>query len=262
MLKSQRKHFTNSCHQRNNMDFTFLLIIITLVSGIFYLIQRISSLHGMLFDIAEFFSSIFIILFIVLFIRSFIIEPFRIPSGSMIPTLLIGDFILVNKYEYGLRLPLTNQILIENNNPDYGDVIVFQYPENKKINYIKRVVGLPGDSIEYINKTIFINGKEIHRDITSKDHKISVDSKFIYTEKNGTREYDVLINPNIGNNFSYRIPQDNYFVLGDNRDNSNDSRYWGPVHKNNLIGEAFMIWMYWNPSSNISISDRFGENID
>ncbi len=213
-------------------------------------------------DIVEFFSSIFLILFVVLLIRSFVVEPFRIPSGSMIPTLLVGDFILVKKYEYGLRLPLTNQIIFDNKIPDYGDVIVFQYPENKRINYIKRVIGLPGDTIKYINKTIFINGNKLPKIRSNNNHMISADPETIFTEDNGIKEYDILVNPGIGNTFSYTIPKDNYFVLGDNRDNSNDSRYWGTVHKDNLIGEAFLIWMYWNPSSDVSVFDRFGESIE
>ena len=127
------------------MDFTLLLIIITFLTGIIAFVGTIKSNEGMLFEIFDFAKSIFPILFIVLIIRSFIFEPYRIPSGSMIPTLVVGDFILVKKYHYGLRIPIANNIIVENNKPNYGDVIVFQYPLDKKISYIKRVIALPGD---------------------------------------------------------------------------------------------------------------------
>ena len=245
------------------MDFTALLLILTLVSGVSFIFYKSFELKNKTALIFEFLASLFPILFVVLFIRSFIIEPFKIPSGSMIPTLLVGDFILVNKYKYGLRMPLTNKLIFENKYPDRGDVIVFQFPENTKINYIKRVVGIPGDKVEYINKTVFINGKSLQ--LKSVDDtefsNINLSNEMIYIEDNGTREYLILNNPDRGSSFEFNVPEDNYFVLGDNRDNSNDSRYWGTVHKNNLIGEAFMIWMYWNPQSEVAIFDRIGKDI-
>ena len=246
------------------MDFTALLLIITLICGVSFILYKLFEFNNKTFYIVEFFASLFPILFIVLFIRSFIVEPFRIPSGSMIPTLLVGDFILVNKYKYGIRVPLTNELIFKNNYPNRGDVIVFQFPENTNINYIKRVVGIPGDKIEYINKTLFVNGKPLQlKTINNLDsYNLNSSNGTIYLENNGTKEYSILNNSVRAIDFQYSVPDDNYFVLGDNRDNSNDSRYWGTVHKNNLIGEAFMIWMYWNPQSQVKTFDRVGKDIE
>ncbi len=246
------------------MDFTALLLILTFICGVSFILQKLYKFNNLTSYTTELLASLFPILFIVLFIRSFIIEPFRIPSGSMIPTLLVGDFIVVNKYKYGVRVPLINKLIYENHYPNRGDVIVFQYPENTNVNYIKRVVGIPGDNIEYINKTLFVNGKPLLlkkiNNLGSENDNLS--NGIIYSENNGTKEYLILNNSDSAIDFKYNVPDDNYFVLGDNRDNSNDSRYWGTVHKNNLIGEAFMIWMYWNPKSDVRIFDRVGKNIE
>tara|TARA_B100000941_G_scaffold199515_2_gene144813 strand:+ start:6302 stop:7042 length:741 start_codon:yes stop_codon:yes gene_type:complete len=246
------------------MDFTALLLMLTLACGVSFILHRSFNFSDKTSYLLDFLASLFPILFIVLFIRSFVFEPFRIPSGSMIPTLLVGDFILVNKYKYGLRLPLTNKLIFENKYPRRGDVVVFQFPENTKINYIKRVVGIPGDRVEYINKTLFINGIQLSlqkfNDQDSSNTNLS--NQMIYIENNGNKEYLILNSTNRGIDFGFNVPDDNYFVLGDNRDNSNDSRYWGTVHKNNLIGEAFMIWMYWNPQSETKIFDRVGKDIE
>ena len=142
------------------MDFTFLLILITFFSGILFSIIKIFPDKFRENAFIDFLASLFPILAFVLIFRSFLFEPYRIPSGSMIPNMVVGDFILVNKYEYGFRLPLSNNKIIDNNKPNYGDVIVFQYPQDRKINYIKRVVALPGDYIEYLDKQIFINGQK------------------------------------------------------------------------------------------------------
>ena len=137
------------------MDFTLILVLLTIITGLFSLIN---TKRSPLTQISEFSSSIFPVLFVVLLIRSFFIEPYKIPSGSMIPTLMIGDFILVDKNIYGYKIPLTSITLLENEEPKRGDVVVFKYPENKKINYIKRVIALPGDQIIYKDKVVFING--------------------------------------------------------------------------------------------------------
>ena len=239
-------------------DFTLLLVLITFFTGLVFLVSIIKKNNENNYYLVELAKSLFPILLIVLIIRSFIIEPFRIPSGSMIPTLIVGDFILVNKFKYGLKLPLTNQLLINNKHPTYGDIIVFQYPLDKKINYIKRVVALPGDKIDYVNKIIYINGKEIKQTYEEKKQDI----RFV-NENNFGKEYKISLNKNLPTqNFSYSVPNNSYFVFGDNRDNSNDSRYWGPVPQENIIGEAFMIWMFWNLDSSHSISDRVGISLN
>lgn len=246
------------------MDFTLLLIIITLISGILLFLSKFFSGTFFSSQIYLFFSSFFPILLFVLVFRSFIIEPYRIPSGSMIPTLVVGDFILVKKYEYGLRLPISNYKIIKNNKPTYGDVVVFQYPQDKNINYIKRVIALPGDYIEYLNKTIYVNGEKYIQNNASEDLISAEDlgDNLIMNENNRQVKYNILKNNNRGQDFSYTVPKETYFVLGDNRDNSNDSRYWGPVPEENLIGKAFFIWMYWNTDNSYSMFSRIGLSIE
>jgi len=246
-------------------DFTVLLVTATLLTGVIALLSYLSEFRNTFSIISDFSKSIFPILFIVLCLRSFVIEPYKIPSGSMIPTLLVGDFILVKKYQYGIKLPISNQLLISNKLPQYGDIIVFQYPLDKNINYIKRVIGLPGDRIDYIDKHIFINNKKIPHSYVST-HKISKDdigAGKIVKEKLLDDTYMILVDKNnYGQNFSYVVPKNSYFVLGDNRDNSNDSRYWGPVPADNIIGEAFMVWMFWNSDSEYSFFDRVGVSLN
>ncbi len=246
-------------------DFTVLLVTATFLTGIFAFIGYMKDFSGSMHAVSDFSKSIFPILLLVLFIRSFVIEPYRIPSGSMIPTLVVGDFIIVNKYEYGIRMPITNQLLFANKKPDYGDVIVFQYPLDKSINYIKRVIALPGDRIDYIDKQIFVNQKKSSHKKILKYQISKEDIGFgeIIEEKLFHNKHMILVDKKtFGQDFSYIVPKDTYFVLGDNRDNSNDSRYWGPVPEENLIGEAFMIWMFWNADSEYSLFDRIGISLN
>ena len=242
------------------MDFTFILVVATLFTGIFSIVSINNSI---LRNIREFSSSVFPILLAVLLIRSFFIEPYKIPSGSMIPTLMIGDFILVDKNIYGYKLPLTDITLIDNEDPQRGDVVVFKYPENKKINYIKRIVGLPGDRIIYRNKRLFVNDIEYsHTQIDHNFDPIEIADGQVYIENNLYKDYLILNQSSPPLNFQYQVPDEAYFVLGDNRDNSNDSRYWGPVPRKNLVGKAFYIWMFWNLDSYYSLSDRVGNKIE
>ena len=245
------------------MDFTVLLILITFISGICFLLSKSKNSLNSFYGTLHFIGSLFPILFIVLFIRSFVVEPYKIPSGSMIPTLLIGDFILVKKYQYGVRVPVINKLIFENEKPSYGDIIVFQYPQNKKINYIKRVVALPGDNIRYIEKELFVNGKkyaQMEEILYPSSSQYSTED--VYKENNSYNSYNILKSNNPSQNFEYRVPEGTYFVLGDNRDNSNDSRYWGAVPYENLIGEAFYIWMFWNLSGSDTMLDRIGTTLD
>ena len=246
------------------MDFTFLLILITFLSGILYLINKISSKIFQGNNIVEFIASLFPILAFVLIFRSFLFEPYRIPSGSMIPNMVVGDFILVKKYEYGIRLPLSNKKIIDNKQPNYGDVIVFQYPQDRRINYIKRVIALPGDYVEYIDKQIFINGLKYKLTKTKNNIISSMDlaDNNLFIENTSFSKYLIMKNNSRDQDFSYKVPENTYFVLGDNRDNSNDSRYWGPVPESHLIGKAFLIWMHLNHDSSYSITDRIGRPIE
>ena len=242
------------------MDFTFLLVLATLTTGVLSLVHtNISRLK----NVREFSSSIFPVLFVVLILRSFFIEPYKIPSGSMIPTLMIGDFILVDKNIYGYKIPLTNITLFENENPKRGDVVVFKYPEDQSINYIKRVIGLPGDKILYKNKRLYINDSEYP--LIKVEHSydpIEIADGNVFIENNLQKEYMILNQSNPPFNFEYYVPNGTYFVLGDNRDNSNDSRFWGPVPEENLVGKAFYIWMFWNSDSYYSFFDRVGTKIE
>ena len=232
----------------------------TLITGI---LSLVSIDNSTLRKIREFSTSVFPILLVVLLIRSFFIEPYKIPSGSMIPTLMIGDFILVDKNVYGYKLPLTDITLIDNEDPQRGDVVVFKYPENKRINYIKRIVGLPGDRIIYKNKRLYVNDIEFHH--TQIDHNfdpVEIADGQVYIENNSSKDYLILNQSSPPFNFQYQVPDNTYFVLGDNRDNSNDSRYWGPVPRENLVGKAFYVWMFWNLDSYYSFSDRVGNKIE
>lgn len=215
-------------------------------------------------------APLFPVIATVLILRSFLFEPFQIPSGSMMPTLLVGDFILVEKYAYGLHDPVSHSTIIETGNPVRGDIVVFKYPEDPNIDFIKRVVGLPGDTIIYKNKQLYIkeNGSKKMREIVLRDAEqtqflqdIPTDSQgnfkrialIEYEETLGDVTHALLQNPMlIDNPRHYKprpgsnewvVPDGEYFVMGDNRDNSKDSRYWGFVPKANLVGKAIGIWV-------------------
>ena len=204
--------------------------------------------------VVEYAKSFFPIILAVLVLRSFVVEPFRIPSGSMLPTLLVGDFILVNKYAYGLRLPVLNTRIVELGAPQRGDVMVFRYPEDPSVDYIKRVVGLPGDRVSYVNKTIYVNGERVDQQLDGASDlaqcRAFVDGRIVETdtqrrlESLGEVRHAILACPG-GNGIrrDFAVPAGHYFVMGDNRDNSNDSRFWGTVPEENLVGKAFMIWL-------------------
>lgn len=211
----------------------------------------------------EYSGSFFPVIAMVFFLRSFLYEPFKIPSSSMVPTLLVGDLILVNKYTYGVRLPVINKKIIEVNDPKRGDVMVFKYPEDPSLDYIKRVVGVPGDKIVYKNKRLTVNGqalsyeaqpdyldedrltysKQFTENLSGVAHRILNDegvSPFTSNERNFPGHENCSFN---GGDFSCTVPSGNYFMMGDNRDNSLDSRYWGFVPDQNIVGKAFFIWM-------------------
>lgn len=276
-----------------NWDLATILVLLVLVSGLIWLYdviflapQRRHRQAGFspnyqieraeiekvpfLVDLAR---SLFPIFLIVLLLRSFLVEPFRIPSGSMMPTLLIGDFILVNKFSYGIRLPILNTKIFEVGEPQRGDVMVFRYPEDPSTPFIKRVIGLPGDTIEYhnINKMIYVNGELIKQEPIGIYQGVGKGSNMTGRKKqleflpDGV-EHEILLDNNIIPPSKviqqWVVPPHQYFVLGDNRDNSRDSRFWGFVPEENLVGKAFLIWMNWDLSNNGIISwDRLGTHI-
>ena len=201
--------------------------------------------------LADYARSFFPIFLVVLLLRSFVVEPFRIPSGSMIPTLLIGDFILVNKFDYGIRLPVLNRKVIELGQPKRGDVVVFRYPLDPSTPFIKRIVGLPGDTVRYVDKALFINDQRVES--VSEGTYVGVRSAasnmvaMMFKEHLGEVDHDIILTPEAGSpNGEFKVPAGHYFVMGDNRDNSRDSRYWGYVPDRNLVGRAFFIWMNWD----------------
>lgn len=209
-------------------------------------------------------AGLFPVILIVFVLRSFLFEPFKIPSGSMIPTLLVGDLILVNKFHYGVRLPVINKKIIANNNPQRGDVMVFRYPVDPRQDYIKRVVGVPGDEVTYTGQTLMVNGQKVPT--TSQGDFYDEDSlrySPMFTEKLGAVEHRILVDPRrqayygpdpksfpMAENCRYtaegvtcKVPPGHYFMMGDNRDNSQDSRFWGFVPDENIVGKAFFVWM-------------------
>ncbi|MFW5426131.1 MAG: signal peptidase I [Methylophagaceae bacterium] len=234
------------------MSFPAIMVLLVMVTGVIWLIDSLFWASKRAKDqkepvMVEYARSFFPIILIVLIIRSFIAEPFRIPSGSMLPTLHVGDFILVNKFAYGVRLPVINTKILEVGEPQRGDVFVFRYPKNPKVDYIKRVVGLPGDTVGYFDKTIYINGVAISQAVKEKDVGL-LDlvpmSHELRTETLGEQQHDLLVDPS-QNRLEGEgvVPDGHYFAMGDNRDNSNDSRVWGTVPEANLVGKAFFIWM-------------------
>ena len=214
----------------------------------------------------EYCKSFFPVILAVLLLRSFLVEPFRIPSNSMMPTLLTGDFILVNKYAYGIRLPVLNMKILEVGEAERGDVVVFRYPKDPSVDYIKRIVGLPGDKVGYYNKIVYINGEPVGQVpagvYIGVGSGISMSGASERQEQLGDVLHDILVMPRTpGLEGEYVVGDDEYFVMGDNRDNSNDSRYWGAVPEANLVGKAFRVWMNWDGANGGVDWNRIGMKI-
>lgn len=210
--------------------------------------------------LVEYSKSFFPVLFIVFFLRSFLVEPFQIPSGSMIPTLEVGDFILVNKFAYGVRAPVLNNTIIPTGKPQHGDVMVFFPPHAPETYYIKRVIGVPGDHISYNNHVLTLNGKVIKENLIAelpagapvlRMVKENIDGKEFTTYKH--------IHPSrLSLHGSWVVPEGHYFMMGDNRDNSLDSREWGFVSEEAIVGKAFAVWMHWEKFLSIPSFDHVG----
>ena len=216
--------------------------------------------------LVEYSRSFFPIILVVLVLRSFLVEPFRIPSASMMPTLLTGDFILVNKYAYGVRLPLLGTKIVDIGEPARGDVVVFRFPKDPSIDYIKRVIGLPGDRLAYFNDRLYINGKLIDQQslgmYTGIGAGMNMSGASLRSEDlNGVQHQILEINDRHSGEGEFVVPEHKYFVMGDNRDNSNDSRFWGMVPEENLVGRAFMIWMNFDSEAGGVDWERIGARI-
>lgn len=258
------------------MNFALILFVLLVITGVlwaldtFFLKKKRSRLDSNPWWV-EYGASFFPVILIVFSLRSFIVEPFKIPSGSMIPTLAVGDFILVNKFTYGVRLPVINKKVMNLGQPQRGDVMVFRYPEDPSLDYIKRVVGLPGDTVSYQNKQLSINGQPIER-IQQADfyHPERLYYSEQFSEKLGEVLYNTLNDRDapaavpVVSQFPGRencrynqqgvecvVPAGHYFVMGDNRDNSRDSRVWGFVPEQHIVGKAFFIWLNTSEPSRI-----------
>jgi signal peptidase I len=246
-----------------NFNFELILFYATLVTGFICLIDvlffakkrklqqqgRDEIKYPLVIDYSR---SFFPVLLIVFLLRSFLFEPFRIPSGSLEPTLLMGDFILVNKFDYGVRLPVIHKVIREGAEPQRGDVIVFRWPPNTSIDFIKRVIGLPGDKISYINKELYINGNKIPQALVKKDTVNDEGGELVQVLENQEDlmgiKHHIYIEPNkSGRDYTdIVVPAGQYFVMGDNRDDSADSRFWGFVPNQNIVGKAVLVWMSWD----------------
>lgn len=257
------------------MMFALFMIVILVVTGLIWLLDiavlRKNRPAGAEEPIlVEYAKSFFPVILVVFLVRSFVVEPFKIPSGSMMPTLLAGDFILVNKFTYGLRVPIVNNTFFEMNHPKRGDVFVFHYPPEPSVDYIKRVIGLPGDKISYQDKHLIINGQPLAMQEAGNYEYVMSGLNIItakhYREQLGSVQHDILIHDVTGNyeadtigakfanNEEITVPAGHYLAMGDNRDNSSDSRVWGFVPEQNLVGKAFFIWMNFDQGSRIGNS--------
>ena len=259
------------------MNFALFLLILLVVTGLVWLLERLLLQKRRPANTkqpwwVEYSVSFFPVILIVFLLRSFLVEPFKIPSSSMVPTLLVGDFILVNKFTYGIRLPVLNKKIVELGEPKRGDVMVFRWPRNPSLDYIKRVVGLPGDRVEYRNKRLTINGQPVPmRQIPDYLSKERMQFSLRFVETLGGVEHEILQDPDTSaavstdgpfpfdGNCNYNasgvactVPPGHYFMMGDNRDNSSDSRVWGFVPDENIVGKAFFIWL------NLNDLGRFG----
>jgi signal peptidase I len=259
------------------MSFALFLFLLLAVTGLVWLLDKFVLRRTRAGERkqpwwVEYSISFFPVILIVFLLRSFLVEPFKIPSGSMIPTLLIGDFILVNKFTYGIRLPVINLKVIDVNSPQRGDVMVFRYPADPSLDYIKRVVGLPGDRIEYRDKRLTVNGRQVpRRQVGDYESRERLQYFPRYLENFGGAEHEIILEKEApgfvtrgmdfrhSGNCDYNsgglvctVPAGHYFMMGDNRDNSSDSRVWGFVPDANIVGKAFFIWL------NLNELGRFG----
>jgi len=249
-------------------DFAFVLVMLTLLAGVIVLLDRLwfarrragrreEGARAEPREIAEHARSFFPVLLVVLVLRSFIVEPFQIPSSSMEPTLEVGDYILVNKFSYGLRLPVLGTKIFEVGEPRRGDVIVFFPPDDPRY-FIKRVIGLPGDRLAYRDKVLYINDEPADQDLLAL---LPPERPVVALLSEQLGEASHLVHNRLrspAGDFELVVQPDHYFMMGDNRDNSADSRVWGEVPESNIVGQAFAIWMHWRALGELPSFDRVG----
>ena len=255
----------------DKLNFPLVLVLATALTGLIWLIdalafapKRRAAGKEEVPLLVEYVQSFFPVFLVVLVLRSFLFEPFRIPSGSMIPTLLVGDFILVNKFSYGVRLPVTHTKILDTGSPKRGDVAVFRFPDNPRLDYIKRVIGLPGDEVVYEDRKFTVNGELMETgddaQYISPINDLVVRGAVERQEQFGGEPHQILEFPSelAKRSGTFVVPEGHYFMVGDNRDRSNDGRFWGFVPEENLVGKARFIWMHWNDGI---IWSRLGDSI-
>lgn len=247
------------------MNFALILVVLSALTGFIYLLDIIFWAKKRSFEqhpskIIEYARSFFPVFLIVLLLRSFLFEPFRIPSGSLEPTLLVGDFLIVDKFAYGLRLPVIEKKILPIANPKTGDISVFRWPPNPSFDYIKRVIGVPGDHVVYHNKVLTINNKEMKQTFVeyetdeSSGHAVAK-----YQENLNGIVHDIYVRPDAeAVDVDITVPEGQYFMMGDNRDDSADSRFWGFVPDSHLRGKALLVWMSWNGKTNMPRWKKIG----
>lgn len=256
-----------------NFNFELILFYATIITGLIALLDILffapsrKTKQKEMPVIIDYARSFFPVLLVVFLLRSFLYEPFRIPSGSLEPTLLKGDFILVNKFDYGIRLPVIHTKLFGNNTPKRGDIMVFRWPPNPSYDFIKRVIGLPGDKISYINKELYVNGEKIPQEflqntkaldesgneweaLEKQENLLGVKHSIFIDSGKSSRDFNDIV-----------VPEGMYFVMGDNRDDSADSRYWGFVPDANIVGKAVLVWMSWDSADTKPRFARMGKSI-
>ena len=239
-----------------DINFEVILTAMFLVTGVFWVMNRLLLKRDE--GVIEFLASLGPIFGLVLVLRSFVLEPFQIPSKSMVPTLKVGDFIVVNKWTYGLRLPVLRNKFLDVGNPERGDVVVF-FPPHESRYFIKRLVGLPGDKISIINGTLFVNNEMIEQTIS--DIEPGNSRSVVMSEKLGVKQFAIQKNlrpSRLSQNFSATVPKDHFFMIGDNRATSSDSRIWGPVPKDRIVGKAVARWMFWDEFFSVPSFSRAG----
>ena len=254
-----------------SLDFPLILLVLVTVSGLIWLSDVVwfgprrranDEATGVTSNepvSVEYARSFFPMLFIIFVLRSFIVEPFQIPSSSMVPTLEVGDYILVNKFSYGLRLPVARTKVVELGFPERGDVVVLFPPHQNKTYFIKRVIGIPGDVVEYSNKRLSVNGVPIELEfgevVIEGGRPYHVATESLSSEDSREIQLDPM---RPARDFKEVVRPGHYFMMGDNRDNSSDSRVWGQVPETDIVGKAFAIWMHWESVLSIPSFDRVG----
>jgi signal peptidase I len=253
------------------MSFALLLLLCVVITGLISLVdicyfskrRQTGVAQSKWIEHSRGFFPVFLLVFLL---RSFLVEPFRIPSGSLEPTLLIGDFVAVNKYSYGLRFPVWDKKFVNIGEPKRGDIVVFSWPPETKYDYIKRVVGLPGDKISYHDKKLTINGVKARQSFVTYTSFVDQKGKSLkvakYMEDFSGKQHAIYVNPDVNPfDIDITVPKGHYFMMGDNRDNSSDSRYWGFVAEKNIRGKAFLVWMSWNGLVDSVRWSRIGKTI-